>query len=94
LNAVHLVLRSFCNVVSSKTNDSIGINRHTLVDIGLGVVGELVLLVDSGILSGAGPGGDVGIVVLSDILVCLLGSLSASTLDGLSDVVGGVLYNG
>ena len=64
------------------------------MDIGLGVVGELVLLVGNGILSGAGTGGDVGIVVLSDILVCLLGSLSASALNGLGDVVGGVLYNG
>jgi hypothetical protein len=64
------------------------------VDIGLGVVGELVLLVGNGILSGAGTSGDLGIVVLSDILVCLLGSLSASALNGLGDVVGGVLYNG
>jgi hypothetical protein len=63
------------------------------VDIGLGVVGELVLLVDNGILSGAGTGGDLGIIVLSDVLVGLLGSLSASALDGLGDVVGGVLYS-
>jgi hypothetical protein len=63
------------------------------VDIGLGVVGELVLLVDHSILSGTGTGGDLGIIVLSDVLVGLLGSLSASTLDGLGDVVGGVLYS-
>jgi hypothetical protein len=61
------------------------------VDISLGVVGELVLLVNNGILGGAGTGGDLGIVVLSDVLVGLLGSLSASALDGLGDVVGGVL---
>lgn len=61
------------------------------MDISLGVVGELVLLVNNGILGGAGTGGDLGIVVLSDVLVGLLGSLSASALDGLGDVVGGVL---
>jgi hypothetical protein len=61
------------------------------VDISLGVVGELVLLVNNGILGGAGTGGDLGIVVLSDVLVGLLGSLSASALDGLGDVVGSVL---
>lgn len=66
--------------------------RLTLVDISLGVVGELVLLVDNGILGGAGTGRDLGVVVLGDVLVGLLGSLSASTLDGLGDVVGGVLY--
>lgn len=63
----------------------------TLVDISLGVVGKLVLLVDESILGSAGAGGDVGIAVLSDALVGLLGSLSSSSLDGLSDVVGGLL---
>lgn len=61
------------------------------MDISLGVVGKLVLLVDESILGSAGAGGDVGIAVLSDALVGLLGSLSSSSLDGLSDVVGGLL---
>lgn len=51
----------------------------------------LVLLVDEGILGSGGTGGDVGVVILSDGLVALLGGLSASALDGLGDVVGGVL---
>lgn len=38
----------------------------TLVDIGLGVVSELVLLVNNSILGSGRTGGDVGIVVLSD----------------------------
>lgn len=66
----------------------------TLVDIGLGVVGNLVLLVEDGILSGAGAGAQAGIVVLSDVLVGLLGSLGTGALDGLGDVVGGVLTGG
>jgi hypothetical protein len=61
------------------------------VDISLGVVGELVLLVTEGILGGAGTSSDVGIAVLGDALVGLLGSLGTGALDGLSDVVGGVL---
>lgn len=61
------------------------------MDIGLGVVGKLVLLVEEGILGSAGAGGDVGIAALSDTLVGLLGSLSSSALEGLRDVVGGVL---
>jgi hypothetical protein len=65
--------------------------RLTLVDIGLGVVGQLVLLVDNGILGGASTGGDLGIVTLGDVLVGLLGSLSTGSLNGLGDVVGGVL---
>lgn len=65
--------------------------RLTLVDIGLGVVAELVLLVGKCILGSAGAGRDVGIVALSDVLVGLLGSFSSSSLDGLSDVVNGLL---
>jgi hypothetical protein len=63
------------------------------VDIGLGVVALLVLLVNDGILGGAGTGADVGVAVLGDVLVGLLGSLGAGALDGLGDVVGGVLMN-
>lgn len=64
----------------------------TFVDIGLGVVGQLVLFVNDSILSGGGTGGDVCVVVLGDVLVGLLGSSGASTLDGLTNVVGGVLF--
>lgn len=63
------------------------------MDIGLGVVGLLVLLVNDGVLGGAGAGADVGVAVLGDVLVGLLGSLGAGALDGLGDVVGGVLVN-
>lgn len=62
------------------------------MDVGLDVVGLLVLLVNNGILSGGGAAGQAGIVVLSDTLVGLLGSSSTSALDGLRDVVGGVLW--
>lgn len=61
------------------------------MDIGLGVVGLLVLLVEDSILGSAGAGADLGIVVLGDLLVGLLGSLSTGALDGLGNVVGGVL---
>lgn len=61
------------------------------MDIGLGVVGHLVLLVDESILGSAGTGADLGIVALGDILVGLLGCLGTGALDGLRDVVGGVL---
>lgn len=63
----------------------------TLVDISLGVVGSLVLLVNGGILCGSGAGAQACVRVLGDLLVGLLGSLSTGTLDGLSDVVAGVL---
>jgi hypothetical protein len=66
--------------------------KLTLVDISLGVVGNLILLVEEGILSSAGAGGDLCVVALSDVLVGLLGSLGTGALDGLSDVVGGLLY--
>jgi hypothetical protein len=56
-------------------------------------VGLLVLLVNDGVLGGAGAGADVGVVVLGHVLVGLLGSLGTGALDGLSDVVGGVLVN-
>jgi hypothetical protein len=61
------------------------------VDIGLGIVGFLVFLVEESILCGAGTGADVGIRVLSDVLVSLLRSGGTGALDGLRDVVGGVL---
>lgn len=63
------------------------------MDVGLGVVGLLVLLVNDGVLGGAGAGADVGVAVLGDVLVGLLGSLGTGALDGLGNVVGGVLVN-
>lgn len=63
----------------------------TLVDIRLGIVRLLVLLVDDRILSSAGPGAQLGVVALGYLLVRLLRSLSAGALDGLGNVVGGVL---
>jgi hypothetical protein len=63
----------------------------TLVDISLGVVGGLVELVSDGILGGSGTAAQAGIAVLSNLLVGLLGSLGTGALDGLGNVVGGVL---
>jgi len=61
------------------------------VDISLGVVDMLVLLVTDGIDGGAGTGVEAGIGVLGDLLVGLLGSGGTGTLNGLRDVVGGLL---
>lgn len=61
------------------------------MDISLSVVLLLVELVTKGVLGSRGTGGDVGVAVLSDVLVGLLGGGSTSSLDGLRDVVGGVL---
>jgi hypothetical protein len=63
------------------------------VGVRLGVVGELVLLVEGSVLGRGGTGADVGIIVLGDLLVGLLGSLGTSALDGLGDVVAGVLMD-
>lgn len=65
--------------------------QRTLVDIGLNIVGLLVLLVDDGILSSGSAASEAGIVVLGDTLVGLLGGSGSGALDGLRDVVGGVL---
>ena len=63
----------------------------TLVGIGLNIVGLLVLLVDDSILSGGSAASEAGIAVLGDTLVGFLGGSGSTTLDGLRDVVGGVL---
>ena len=63
----------------------------TLVGIGLNIVGLLVLLVDDSILSGGSAASEAGIVVLGDTLVGFLGGSGSTALDGLRDVVGGVL---
>lgn len=61
------------------------------MDISLGVVNELVLLVEEGVLGRSSTGGEVGVVVLCNLLVDLLGGAGSSALDGLADVVDGVL---
>lgn len=61
------------------------------MDIGLGLVVGLVDLVTDGVDSSVGTGGQLGVAVLGDLLVDLLGGTGASTLDGLGDVVDGVL---
>jgi hypothetical protein len=68
--------------------------EQTLVEISFGVVGRLVLLVDNGILGGAGARGEACVVVLGDVLVGLLGGLGTGALDGLGDVVCCVLEGG
>lgn len=56
-------------------------------------MGLLVLLVNKGILGSAGTGAQLSVVILGDLLVGLLGSLGTGALDGLRDVVGGLLLN-
>jgi hypothetical protein len=55
------------------------------VDISLGVMARLVELVSSG------AGAEACVVVLGNLLVGLLGSFRTGALDGLGNVVGGVL---
>lgn len=62
------------------------------MDIGLGVVDVLVLLVTESVDGSVGASAEAGIRVLGDLLVGGLGGLGTSTLDGLRDVVGGVLF--
>lgn len=59
--------------------------------IGLGVVGLLVLLVTDGVNGSVRTGAQLGVGVLGDVLVGLLGGRGTGALDGLGDVVGGVL---
>lgn len=63
----------------------------TLVDIGLGVVDVLVLLVTEGVDGSVGASAEAGVGILGDLLVGGLRGLGTGTLDGLRDVVGGVL---
>ena len=62
-----------------------------LVDIGRAVVLLLVELVTDSILGSRGTSAERGVAVLGDLLVGLLGGGGKSTLDGVSDVVGGVV---
>lgn len=61
------------------------------MDISLGVMARLVELVSNGILCGSGAGAEACVVVLGNLLVGLLGSFRTGALDGLGNVVGGVL---
>ena len=61
------------------------------MDIGLGIVGVLVLLVTKGIDSGVGTSAQLGVGVLGDVLVGLLRGSSTGALDRLGDVVDSVL---
>lgn len=54
-------------------------------------MGNFVLLIDKSVLGGGGASGDIGIVVLGNLLVALFGGFSTSALDGLTDVLSGVL---
>ena len=65
--------------------------ERTLVDVSLGVVAGLVDLVGDGVLGGRSARSEGRVAVLGDRLVGLLGCLSTGALDGLRDVVGGVL---
>jgi hypothetical protein len=55
----------------------------TLVDICLCVMGFLVFLVNKRIFRSAGTGAYIGVGILGDIFVGLLGSLGTFALDGL-----------
>ena len=62
-----------------------------LVGGGRSIVLVLVALVLEGVNAGLGTSSKAGVVVLGDLLVGLLGSTRGGALDGLGDVVGGVL---
>lgn len=61
------------------------------MDISLGVVGSLVHLIANSVLGGSSTGSQACVRVLGDVLVGLLGNSSSGTLNGLRDVLCGVL---
>jgi hypothetical protein len=61
------------------------------VCLGADVVLLLVNLVAESILASAQASADIGVVVLGNLLVGLLGTSVHGALDGLGDVVGGVV---
>jgi hypothetical protein len=85
------MLRGFYTTLSTASSRLPAKDRLTLVNIGLGVMRLLVLLVDDRILGRAGTGAHLRIRVLGHLLVGLLGALGTGALDGLGNVVGGVL---
>lgn len=62
-----------------------------LVSLGLVVVASLVDLVTKGVLASGQTSGNVDVAVLGNLLVGLLADTRGSALDGLSDVVDGLL---
>lgn len=62
------------------------------MDISLGLVAVLLSLVSNGVLGSRGACAQACVSVLCDRLVGLLGCLGSGTLDGLSDVVCGLLW--
>ena len=62
-----------------------------LVGLGAGVVAVLLGLVLQGIDASLSTSADGGVVVLGNLLVGLLGRTSGGALDGLGDVVAGLL---
>lgn len=59
--------------------------------LGLSVVHLLILLVNNGVLGCLRASTDAGVGVFGDVLVGLLGALVGAALNGLRDVVCGVL---
>lgn len=84
------MLSPFCVIVNISLSSCLA-GRLTLVEIGLGIMRLLVLLVDDGILGSGSTGAQLGIIVLGDLLVGLLGGLGTGALDGLGNVLCGVL---
>lgn len=62
------------------------------MDISLGVVLGLIHLVSNGILGSRGTRSEGRVSVLGDLLVGLLRGSGTGALDGLGNVVGGVLW--
>lgn len=61
------------------------------MDLSLAVVAVLFGLVLKSIFASSSTGADVGLVILQDLLVGLLAASGKTSLDGLLDVLGGVL---
>jgi len=78
------------SVVKDNEKSNLVLGR-LLVDISLGVVLCLVHLVSDSVLASTQTSSEGSITILGNVLVGLLGSGSTSTLNGLADVVGGVL---
>jgi hypothetical protein len=67
------------------------VGESLLVGLGRSVALALLGLVADGVAGGLEASADVGVVVLGDVLVGLLGSLVGSALELVRDVVAGLL---
>lgn len=87
------MLSSLCEIISTAQNPGTHPRtwQLTLVNIGLHIVNVLVLLVGHSVHGSIGPGRQLRVGVLGDVLIGLLGSSGTGALDSLRDVVGGVL---